>query len=88
MTVTFTTETGSIYYLDGFEMTWKRILATDKSGPIRGDGGGKLLSWPVIEIGRSAVLLVEPHETSPESSIRIIKTSHVISVMCPAPLPA
>lgn len=80
MTITFTTETGSVYHLDSEKMRWERVHTAEQSGNIR-DEGGKLIEWPAIKVNYSVVLLVEPHESTPDGMIRMIRTSHVKSIV-------
>jgi hypothetical protein len=72
----FTTENGSIYTLDRGTMGWSRLKA-ERSGQIRREFG-TLLSWPTVEVGRSAFLN--------DSTIRdgcvahVVQTSKVVQV--------
>lgn len=57
----FRTETGSVCELrrDALGMRWRRVSATLASGVLRSEEG-RLLAWPVVEVGRRCALWSEP----------------------------
>ena len=67
MKLTVTTESGSVYVLDKTKMTWERRRLREYddeekatiSHPMR-TSGGKLMTWPVIEVGMGLDLICPP----------------------------
>lgn len=79
MITIFKTESGSTYEVNTNDMTWARLQTTEKSGSIR-DEEGRLIGIVQLEMGKRAVLMVEPHEGTPEVVVRYISTSRVVSM--------
>lgn len=79
------TETGSLYLIDGENvtkgggqvLTWERLEETEKSGPLRTDGG-EMLDYPYIKLGKPMILLCPPIIDSALG--RIIMTTPVVEV--------
>ena len=77
MIVQFRTQNGTIYELDSKQMTWRKVKLTNLSGETRANSG-KLLSWPIIEIGKEALL--HDSEVLPGCTEHYIQTSEVVSL--------
>jgi hypothetical protein len=76
MKIEFTTETGSNYTIYTESRVWFRENQTDKSGPLRTEGGN-IFNNPEVKVGQSVIIETDP--INPPLS-RVIITSPVVSI--------
>lgn len=76
MKIKVKTKTGSVYLLDKTQMTWERVVSTEKSGPIRTDGG-PLTVWPIVVVGEGVEMYGPPIDSTKDC--RLVHTSDVQS---------
>ena len=77
------TDSGSTYHLDKEAMTWEKTTANPIATalapqPVR-TSGGRLLQWPVFEIGKEVSLVGPPLNEA--ADYRIITTTRIIRIV-------
>lgn len=77
MITRFLTKSGSLYELNSEQMTWRRVLKTEKSGRTR-KSNGRLIHWPVIEKGKSVLMFDD--DVKPGALAHCVVTSVVVVI--------